>query len=382
MSTIVGISPGIICRMQSRILSWDGSGPPRPATSVALGASAWTWIDITVEPGDVDVDAELIAALSLDPISVHDAINESDLPKVDDFLDQMLIVLHGLRTDRIETYEVDLFLTTDVLVTFHHAESPAIESLWIGVQQHPELADGGCSELAARLADGLSRRLLAVVDAFDARVDDLIAEALRAQPNVLADVMAVRGDLREVRRVVTPQREALDLLRTSDSPLITASARRRFSDVFDVASRAATGLDAARSALAETLDAYRGAEARQATEVTKVLTVYAAVVLPLSLIAGFFGMNHDYLPTIHSRWGWVVVTGSMLLVAAVSIGVFVAEGWVRRPSGRRAGASLGRGLLEAARAPVQVAGAVYEISSLPLRSAIGRTRPHSAPDDS
>ncbi len=367
------------------MLTWDGSGPPRPATEIAIvgDVDGWTWIDVTVEPGDSDVGVDLPASLRLDRIAVHDAINESDHPKVDDFGDHLLIVLHGLRDDRVETYEVDCFVTADVFVTFRRRGAPAVDSLWDGLQQHAELAVGGCGELAARLADGLSRRLLAVVDAFDARVDDLIAQALRADPGLLADVTAVRADLSAVRRVVTPQREALDVLRSSDSPLITPLARRRFSDVFDVASRAATGLDASRSALAETLDAYRGAEARQATEVTKVLTVYAAVMLPLSLIAGFFGMNHSNLPTLESDWGWLVVAGIMVVVAAVSIGVFVAEGWVRRPSGRRAGATLGRGLLEAARAPAQVAGAVYEISSLPLRTAIVRRgrSPQSSPDD-
>ena len=368
--------------MQIRTLTSDGTGPPQAAGAVApvRGGAGWTWIDITVEPNDADPDAEidttLIDPLELDRIAVHDAIHEHDHPKFDDFGDHLLVVLHGLRDDRVETYEVDCFITEDVVVTFHHGSAPAIDSLWAGLQQHAELALGGCSELAARLADGLSRRLLAVVDAFDVRVDDLIAQALRADAELLADVTAVRSDLSQVRRVVTPQRETLDLLRTSDSPLITPPARRRFSDVFDVASRAANGLDAARSALAETLDAYRGAEARQATEVTKVLTVYAAVVLPLSLIAGFFGMNHENIPTLNSRWGWLLATGLMVVVASVSIGVFVAEGWVRRPSGRRAGATLGRGLIEAARTPAQVAGAVYEISSLPLRTAIDRrTKP-------
>ena len=226
-------------------------------------------------------------------------------------------------------------MTPNLFVTFHAPGAPAIDSLFSGVQQHAELAVGGCSDLAARLADGLTCRLLAVIDAFDDRTDGLIAQALVADSSLLADVTAVRTDLSKIRRSVTPQREALDLLRTSDSRLITDSAQRRFSDVFDVASRAAAGLDAARTALAETLDAYRGAEARQATEVTKVLTVYAAVVLPLSLIAGFFGMNHSNIPTLQSRWGWVVVAGIMILVAAVSIGVFVSEGWVRRPSGAR-----------------------------------------------
>lgn len=365
--------------MQTRILRWDGTGTPEPSNDISPHPSGqpsgWTWIDVIIDGSGVgpsDDTSAILGPLGLDSIALHDAVHEANLPKVDDFGDQVHAVLHGLRPDRIETYEVDCFIVGSVLVTFRATEAPEVESLWSSVQTHPELAGGTSGELAARLADGLSRRLLAVVDAFDARVDDLVAQALRADADLLADVTAVRADLSKVRRVVTPQREVLDLLRVSDSPQITDAARRRFSDVFDVASRAAAGLDAARSALSETLDAYRGAEARQATEVTKVLTVYAAVMLPLSLIAGFFGMNHTNLPTLDSDWGWIAVTGLMVAVAAVSIGVFVAEGWVKRPSGRKAGATLGRGLLEAARAPAQVAGAVYEISSLPLRTAITR----------
>jgi hypothetical protein len=150
--------------------------------------------------------------------------------------------------------------------------------------------------------------------------------------------------------------------------LITDAGRRRFSDVFDVAARLAGGLDEARSALAETLDAYRGAEARQATEVTKVLTVYAAIMLPLSLIAGIFGMNFANLPLLDRSWGWIVAGGIMLAVALVSVGVFVSLGWVRRPSGRRTGRVLGRGLVEATLAPVQIVGAVVEMSSMPIRA--------------
>ena len=133
------------------------------------------------------------------------------------------------------------------------------------------------------------------------------------------------------------------MLRHSTSELISESGRRRFSDVFDTAQRAAAGVESSRAALAEALDAYRGAEARQATEVTKILTVF------------------------------------MALVAIVSLGVFVALGWIHRPSGRSAGALLGRGLAEAARTPAQLVGAVFEISTKPLRtvagSVAGRRRP-------
>lgn len=330
------------------------------------------WLDVVVDSAGLEEVTALTTELQLDPLAVRDAVDDVDLPKMDDFGHHLLVVLHGLRDDRVETYEVDCFITRNYLVTIHRSRSPALDALWSRLQQSPQLASGGVDELVARLGDVLTRRLLSVVDAFDNRVEGLIEGALAADDRLLGELMAVRTDLAAVRRVVHPQQEALDLLRHSTSPLVSDAGRRRFSDVFDVASRAAYGLDAARAALAEILDAYRGAEARQATDVTKVLTVYAAIMLPLSLVAGFFGMNFKNLPGTGSDWGWVVVTAAMFLIGAVSLGVFVALGWIKRPSGREAGATLGRGLIEAARAPANVVGAVFEISAMPVRTVTAR----------
>ena len=342
-----------------------------PTASVPEGG--WVWVDVTVASTEIDDLVEFTSAFALDAVAVRDAVEELDLPKLDDFGSQLLLVLHGLRDDRIETYEVDCFLTRrGRLVTIHSAHSAAIDLLWERVQQRADLAVGGADELLARLADVLTRRLVSVLDAFDNRIDELISLALTTDPSLVGEVTAVRADLSKVRRAVLPQREALDAVRSSGSPLVSEAGSRRFSDVFDVATRAAQGIEAARTAVAETLDAYRGAEAREATEVTRVLTVYAAIMLPLSLIAGFFGMNFTNLPGTESESGWILVTIAMLLVAVVSLGVFVAVGWIRRPSGRSAGTVLGQGLIEAARTPAQLAGAVFEVSSLPLRSLVNR----------
>jgi hypothetical protein len=154
--------------------------------------------------------------------------------------------------------------------------------------------------------------------------------------------------------------------------LITDAGRRRLSDVFDVAARVGSELESARTAMAEILEAYRSAEARRATAATQVLTVYAAIMLPLALVVGYFGMNFDNLPGLGTDWGWVAVTGGMVASAAVSLGVFIKWGWIRRPSGRKEGMTLGRALTEAARAPTPVVGAACEISTLPLRATAGR----------
>ncbi len=363
--------------MDVRILRSSGDGEVSVATELpgATPLEGWAWIDVTAGPDDVEDLVGLTDGLEFDAVAVRDAVDDLDFPKVDDFGHHLLVILHGVRDDRVETYEVDCFMTDRYLLTVHAATSPSLNALWLRLQDSPALAGGSIDELLARIADVLTRRLLAVVDAFDDVADVLIEKALTADARLLPDLTAVRTDLASVRRVVNPQRETLDLLRRSSSPLLGEAGKRRFSDAFDVAARTAQSLEGARTGLAEILDAYRGAEARKATDVTMVLTIYAAIMLPLSLIAGFFGMNFVNLPGAGSDWGWIMATGIMVLVAAVSLGIFVAAGWIRRPSGREAGVTLGRGLIEAARAPAQVVGAVYEISTMPLRATVKRQRP-------
>ena len=351
----------------------------------AMPTEGWAWIDITAGPDDIEHIMEFAEGFGLDAMAVRDAIADTDLPKVDDFGQSVHVVLHALSDERIESYEIACFLSKRCLVTIHGPRSRSIEAMWHGASLRPELASGGPDEALARLADVATRRLVSVLDVFDNRNEELNELALKAAPGFLAEITAVRADLAALRKSVHPQREALDILRRTSSPVLTEAGRRRFSDVFDTASRAAQGVEAARTALAESLDAYRGAEARQATEVTRVLTIYAAIMLPLSLVAGFFGMNFVDLPLIGRSGGWIIVTAFMGVIALVSLGVFVALGWMRRPSGRSAGDVLGRGLIEAARAPAQLVGAVVEISTTPLRTIAGsvvrRHRPRDPQDD-
>jgi magnesium transporter len=339
------------------------------------------WVDLVAGPDDIAEVIALTDRFALDRLAARDAVVDIDLPKVDDFGGHLLAVFHGLRDDEVGTYEVHCFLTDGELVTIHDRPSPAIDAVWDRVAQRDDYGSVPLDFVLAMLADALTRRLMGVLDAFDDRVEDLVARALVADASLLEDLSAVRADLARIRRTVHPQREALDLLRHSTSPVMSDVGRRKFSDVFDVASRAATGLEEARSGLAETLDAYRGAEARRATEVTKVLTIYAAIMLPLSLIAGFFGMNFTHLPWTGDRWGWLAAAGTMAGVAAVSFGMFISLGWVRRPSGRRAGEALGRGLIEATKAPVHVVGAVLEMTALPLRATGELLARPTPPDD-
>ena len=357
-----------------RTLVADGSGGVEASSKrpESVPPGGWVWIDVVAGEDDLPTMLELAEPAGLDLLAVRDAVLDVDMPKADDFGDHLLVVLHSLSKGVISTYEVDCFITRNRLITIHAVPSAPIDALWAQAQSRADLGRLNVDELLGVLADLTTRSLLAVLEAFDDRLEELNGKSLSADPTLLEDLTAVRTDLKGVRRVVHPLREALDVLRHSSSDLVSERGRRRFSDVFDVASRLADGLDEARAAIAETLDAYRGAEARQATEVSKVLTVYAAIMLPLGFIAGFFGMNFSNLPWTGKNWGWIVVTLLMVVVAVVSLGMFISLGWVRRPSGRQAGRTIGKGLLEATKTPVHIVGAVFEMSAMPVRATTAK----------
>ncbi len=355
--------------MQVRCLSAEPGAAAVPADPIASAAGpAWVWIDVELSPDEASAEdlEPILGQFGLDPLALHDALAEMDYPKTDDFVDHLLVIIHGLGSgaNSLRTHEIDCFCTASHLLTFRNEPSPSIDALWIQLQQSSALATGGPDELLGRLTDVVTRRVLSVVDLFENRVDELVGPALAADPTFLGDLTAVRKDMAKVRRIVHPQREVLDELRRSSSNLLSEGSRRRFSDVFDVVDRTARGLEGVRTALSETLDAYRGAEAGKATDVTRVLTIYAAIMLPLTLVVGFFGMNQKDLPTIGAEGSWQWIVAAMLAISALSIAAFVALGWVGAPFRRRA---IGRGVVDATKVPVRLAESLYKTASVPLR---------------
>jgi hypothetical protein len=116
-------------------------------------------------------------------------------------------------------------------------------------------------------------------------------------------------------------------------------------------------VEAARESLREILDGYRGAETAKATDVTRVLTLVAALFLPITFVTGFYGMNFPNMPLGSATWGWPAVTVLMLIITVLSIRIFIAKGWMGQP--RRLKSADAKGLNDAIRAPVQISDSTW-----------------------
>lgn len=310
------------------------------------------WLD--VQTRDPDVMDELGSRFGFDPAAIEDVIDVEQLPKYETYGNHLFVVLHALISagDRIDTHEVDCFVSENLLVTVRSEVVVGLEWLWDAVQSYPHLAEHGASELFAQLGEVIGRRYLEILDEFELRVDELSDRALDADSDVLAEIQLLRREEATIRRVLRPQRVVIAALRSNPPPTLTRESVGILTDAYDVHNLVVESLASARGLLTDTLDTYRGASAERQAAATTVLTVYAAIVLPLSLITSWYGMNMTNLPGAGQSWGWPVVTLAMVALAVVSWLLFVRVGMVRRP---RLGRDhmIVRGLTAAAKAPVR-----------------------------
>ncbi len=324
-----------------------------------MSAGSLCWLDVTC--ADADTLDELGERFSFDPAAIEDILDIEQLPKFDDYDDHLFVVLHALTSeeDRVDTIEVDCFVSRNLLVTVSAQKVKGIDWLWEAVQTHGHLVGNGSDEVFAQLTEVIGRRYLEIIVEFERRIDEIYDDALAADPDVLADIQVMRREETAVRKVLRPQRLVLANLRRSTvlSPglseakaPISLEAKVTLGDSFDVHNQVVESLAEARALLSDALDTYRGAAADRQATATMVLAVYSAIMLPLTLITGWYGMNIA-LPGNEARWGWEIVLAAMIVIAIGSFVAFVKAGFIRAPSVRQS--KVLRGLANAARAPVR-----------------------------
>jgi magnesium transporter len=301
----------------------------REAIAGLLERDEYFWLDLT-DPGDAEV-SELGEIFSFHPLALEDLRKRGQRPKLDDFGEYMFLVYYGVgegAQGEIELEEVHAFLSGSFIVTSHQDRCAALQEARERLQAQAPRSE---QFVVYRVLDGLTDTFFPVLDRLDDRMERLDSEIFdRPLPGHLEQITALRRELVELRRVVTPQRDLLargvdDIL---EIPGLEADSRNYFRDVYDHSIRISDQIDSYRDLLAGTRDAYLSVVSNRLNQITKQLTVVATIFLPLSFIVGFFGQNFRWLVVnVDSAADfWALGIGSLLLSVA---GLLV---WFRRGS--------------------------------------------------
>lgn len=319
----------------------------------ALDRGGLVWLDLEGE--DPDDVRRIGGQLGLDAKSVEKAIDDKTMPMFDEHPNHLFVVLAGPvggQSGRLDTVELDLFFGTKLLVTVHDTSLPAIDYLFSDLSITTETSTP--TELTGLISHIGARRFAPLIEELETRIDELEEAALRAEPKTLPDVHALRRDVVLLQRLVGRQRIMFSELSISTHPVLDAQSRRDFETFGEQFQRLTENLEGARALLNSVVETYRGAVADQTNEIVRILTVFSAIMLPLSLIAGIWGMNFADIPGGAERWGFYIMAGVMALVGVGFWIYFARRGFVGAPRLRDLPKSVGLGIVQVGVTPIKL----------------------------
>ena len=312
----------------------DPAYPPQKIKDALQNEKGLLWVDFLAEPNPT-CEPILLDVFGFHPLAVDDALKETHTPKVDDWGNYVYIVLNALVYDELSNdgalhlLELDVFLGRNFVVTHHDEPIAAIDQIWTSCQRDPRHTQNGADHLLYRILDYLVAGYLPIVEKIDNEIDE-IEDQVFSKPTTqtLEHIFSLKRSLLAMRRVITPQREVLNKLARDDYQIIDSHDRVFFRDVYDHLVRLQDLNESMRDMLSGTLDIYLSVVNNRLNDVMKTLTVITTLFMPISFVAGFFGMNF-FEPVAHLT-GWTGVPVFIIMLIATILAPVIMVTWMRR----------------------------------------------------
>ena len=288
------------------------------------------WLDMVDEPNDT-CEPILRETFGFHPLAIEDALQQSHVPKVDDWGDYIYLVLHAvlIEDDTLRTIELDAFLGANYLVTYQTQPIAASTRVWEASSKDMHLLSRGSARVLCRLADEIVADYMAEVDDIDQAIDEIESQLFStSQPYLPERIFTLKRVLLRLRRIIAPQREVLNKLARGDFVVISENDRVYFRDVYDHLVRLHDVVESLRDLVAGALEIYLSVINNRMNDVMKTLTIVTTFFMPLSFIVGFFGMN--FFQAAQPMAAWTGKVAFVLILTAMVVTPITMYLWMRR----------------------------------------------------
>src|SRR3954464_8366104 len=296
------------------------------------------WLDIRREneeniPAIKDL---LLNVFKFHYLTVEDCIETRNAPKVEAFPDYLYFIVHGVKPDdvspaKFQTRELDGYLGPNYVITFHIERFRSIKNVKQQIRSSTFGSERGAAYLLHQILDSVVDNYMPLVDGLDAVINDLEEKVLKPRANssrLLGQIMDLRRSVARLKRTSTRQLEVLYRMSHGEFPVIPENVLPFFRDVHDHLRRIADLAESYRDLVAGLFEIHFTVIATRTNDVMKTLAVVSAIILPLTLIAGIYGMNFENMPELHWRYGYFFTLGLMALITMVLLVYFWRRGWI------------------------------------------------------
>jgi magnesium transporter len=292
------------------------------------------WVDME-KPSEADDQAVLADIFNFHQLVIEDCRAERHHPKAEEFPDYVYFIMHGVTaetdSERFITIELDFFLGSNYVVTYHHEVFRSINSVKQNVRSSPIVCQRGPAYLLYKILDQLIDYYTPVLDDFDERInqlEDKIFTLKNPDNSILEDIQNLKRSILRLRRISQKQLNILYRISHGEFKMIDPEMLPFFRDIYDHLVRITDLSENYRDLIGGALDSYLSVVSNRTNDIMKVLTIFSAIMLPLTFIAGLYGMNFDNLPELHYEYSYFIVLGIMLIVALGMLWLFWRKGWI------------------------------------------------------
>jgi magnesium transporter len=297
------------------------------------GREATVWIDLEA-PTKEELDG-LKRIIDVDEAALEDCLQGEQRPRIDDYEEYIFIVLYGAIGPEpdpgFDPRKLAVFCGRQFLVTVHREPLRTMRTFRQRGERFPgKLLADGVDDLLYQMIDMMVDNFVDMARRYEERLEELEEQSLIAgvDEHILEDVLVLRRDFLAVRRMAASQRELLAPLTSGEFDYVSEELGQRFAHVRDHLTEVVELIDAQRERLTGVRENYHTALAARSNDVMKTLTIFAAVLLPLSVVAGIYGMNLPVWPSPERASSFWIVLLTMLLMGGGLLLYFRRRRWL------------------------------------------------------
>jgi magnesium transporter len=292
-----------------------------------------TWINID-GLHDIDLMQTFGEKFGIHPLIQEDILNTGHRPKLEEFDDYLFVVLKMLlfnsKDGEIQSEQVSLIIGPNFLVSFQETPGDIFDPIRERIRKGKgRIRKSGCAYLAYALIDAIVDNYFTVLEGIGEKIETLEEELIsELTTETVETIHALKREMIYLRKQVWPMREVVGALSKGGSSLLDESTRIFFADVYDHNIQIIDTIESFRDILSGMLDLYLSTISNRMNEVMKVLTIIATIFIPLTFVAGIYGMNFKYMPELEWRWGYFGVWVVMVAIAGFLVSVFRKKKWL------------------------------------------------------
>jgi magnesium transporter len=291
-----------------------------------------TWINVD-GVHDVGFIQELGEIFGLHPLIIEDIVNTQQRPKMEESGNYVYVVLKMLYLDNekkeTQVEQVSVVFGKNFVISFQEREGDIFESIRERIRNGKgRVRKMGADYLAYALIDAVVDHYFIILEN-DGEKIEVLEDKVVSNPEsaTLQEIHRLKREMIFLRRSVWPLRELVNSMERIESPLIQKTTRIYLRDVYDHTIQVIDTLETYRDMLSGMHDTYLSSISNRMNEVMKVLTIIATIFIPLTFIAGIYGMNFEFMPELKWRWAYFGVWGVILVIALVMVAYFKRKKW-------------------------------------------------------